>query len=331
MKLVPFKSRAFKWRLAAVVAAVALGAAACSSEGGRETDEQSATDDVDMTIAMITHAPSGDTFWDIIRKGAEDAADNYGVDFEYSNSIEISEQATLIQNAVDRGVDGIAVSNPNPDALNPAIQEAIDAGIPVVEFNAGVDNWQDSGALMFFGQNETVSGQAAGERLKTEGAGKVLCVLQAQGQVQLEARCDGVIAGFGGDTEKLYVDGEDMTSVQSTLEAKLREDPSITHVMTLGAPIAMTAIQSVDAAGSEAQVATFDLNGEVVGAIQDGGLLWAIDQQPYLQGFHSVNGLVLYATNGNTLGGGEAVLTGPSFVDPTNVDAVAEYAERGTR
>lgn len=319
-----------KRALWALLAAATLAVTACSSQGGRQ-ESGAVSEDLDMSVAMITHAPSGDTFWDIIRKGAEDAADKHGIDFEYSNAIDVGKQAVLIQNAIDRKVDGIAISVPNPDALHPGIQKAVDAGIPVVTFNAGVDSWQDSGALMFFGQDESFSGEAAGERLKKEGAEKVLCVLQAQGQVQLEARCDGVAEGFGGKTEKLYVKGEDMTSVQSTLEAKLRQDSEITNVVTLGAPIALAAAQSIESAGSSAKLATFDTNAELVKALEDGRVEWAIDQQPYLQGYESVDTLVLYTTNGNVLGGGEAVLTGPSFIDKSNVEEVAEYAARGTR
>ena len=314
-----------------IVAAGALTLSACSSEGGADEAEQAATGAQGMTFAMVTHAAPGDTFWDIIRKGADAAAEKNGVELEYSNSIDASKQATLIQNAIDREVDGLAVTIPNPGALNPVIQKAADAGIPVVAFNAGFDDWQDSGALMYFGQDEILAGREAGKRLRHEGAKKVLCVLQEQGQVQLESRCDGVKQGFGGTTEKLYVEGEDMTSVQSTIQAKLTEDPTITHVVTLAAPIALVASQSISAADSSAKLVTFDTNAQLVTALQDGRVEWAIDQQPYLQGYHAIDNLALYKTNRNILGGGQAVLTGPSFIDKSNVDAIAEYAKRGTR
>jgi simple sugar transport system substrate-binding protein len=56
----------------------------------------------------------------------------------------------------------------------------------------------------------------------------------------------------------------------------------------------------------------------------------AIDQQPYVQGYMSIVALYLNAKNGNGLGGGKA-LTGPSFVDNTNIDKVLEYAKNNTR
>ena len=74
-----------------------------------------------------------------------------------------------------------------------------------------------------------------------------------------------------------------------------------------------------------------DTNADLVAAIESGEVTWAIDQQPYLQGYQAVDSLWLYLYNGNLIGGGQAVLTGPSFIDQSNIDTVAEYAQRGTR
>ncbi len=170
-----------------------------------------------------------------------------------------------------------------------------------------------------------------GKRLGDEGGKKALCVVHEQGQVQLEARCDGVASGFSGETEKLYVNGRDMPSVQSDMQAKLAQDTSIDRVVALGAPFALAAADAVEAEGGSADVVTFDLNEDLVPAIQDGTVLWAVDQQPFVQGYEAIDSLWLYLNNGNLIGGGETVLTGPSFVDETNIETIAEYAERGTR
>jgi simple sugar transport system substrate-binding protein len=323
---------------AALVAGLALAGTACTSEGGRQAESggdaagAGQADTPRMTFAMITHAPPGDTFFDIIRKGADAAANKDNVEYEYSADPDPAQQATLIQNAIDRQVEGIAVAIPNPAALGPAIKRAADAGIPVVAFNAGFGAWQDTGALMYFGQDESLAGQAAGERLTQEGAEKVLCVIQEQGQVQLEARCAGVKQGFtGGTTENLNVRGTSLPDVRSTIGAKLRQDPSITHVLTLGAPIALTSVDAVQDAGSSAKVVTFDTNPDLVKSIQAGDVLWAVDQQPYLQGYFAIDALWLHKTNGNIVGGGQEVLTGPSFIDESNIEQVAEFAARGTR
>jgi simple sugar transport system substrate-binding protein len=319
----------------ALVAAAALALAGCSSEGGKQDENGGGGGDVADTprlrIAMITHEAPGDTFWDRIRKGAEAAAAKDNVELIYSNDPQAPNQAQLIQNAIDQDVDAIASTLSNPSALTPLIQKATEAGIPVVLFNAGGDDWKDTGALMYFGQDESLAGQAVGARLSDEGAQKAICVVQEQGQVQLEARCDGVVQGFSGTSEKLYVNGRDMPSVVSDIQAKLAQDSDIDRVVTLGAPIALAAVDAVDSAGGNAEVVTFDLNEDLVAAIEAGDVLWAVDQQPYVQGYESIDSLWLYLNNGNVIGGGEAVLTGPSFVDETNIEAIAEYAQRGTR
>ena len=317
--------------LAVIVVATVLSVAGCSSTGGKQS-QASVANTPRLRIAMITHAPAGDTFWDIIRKGAEAAAAKDNIDLIYAGDVQAPAQATLLQNAIDQKVDGIALTMPAPDALAGVIAKARAAGIPMVGFNAGIDSWKQFGLLSFFGQDETVSGQAFGNRLNELGAKHVLCVIQAQGQVQLEDRCAGITQAFHGTTDKLYVNGEDMPSVQSTLQAKLQQDPSIDYVATLGAPIALTAVQSVQAAGSKAKIATFDTNQQLINAIKSGQVQFAVDQQPFLQGYLAIDTLWLYKTNGNFPGGGtQPVLTGPAFITKDNVDAVAKFAAGGTR
>jgi len=283
-----------------------------------------------MIIAMITHEVPGDSFWDLVRKGAETAAKKDNIELRYSNDPEAPNQANLVQTAVDSGVKGIAVTLAKPDAMKPAVQSAEAKGIPVVAFNAGLNDWQAMGVKEYFGQDGYVAGQEAGKRLTAEGAKKVICVIQEQGHVDLEARCAGVKNTFPA-AEVLNVNGKDMPSVESTITAKLQQDPGVDTVLTLGAPFAFAAVQSVDNAGSKAKVATFDTNSALVDAIKNGQVQWAVDQQPFLQGYLSVDSLWLYLNNGNVIGGGQPTLTGPSFIDKTNIDAVAELAKSGTR
>ncbi|GAA4615259.1 sugar ABC transporter substrate-binding protein [Actinoallomurus liliacearum] len=324
-------------RAGILLAGLALALTACSSHGGKKAQE-SANDTgagkantPRMKIAMVTHQPPGDTFWDIVRKGAEAAAAKDNVQLVYSNDPDGDKQATLVQNAIDSKVDGIAVTLSHPDAMAGTVKKASGGGIPVVVLNAGMDDWQKVGALEFFGSDESLAGESAGKRLSTEGAKHVLCVLHEQGSVSLEARCGGLAKTFSGKTDKVYVQGTNMPSVRSTIAAKLKQDKSIDRVVALGAPFALTALQSVKDAGSPAKVAAFDMNPAMVKAVQDGTVEWAVDQQPYLQGYLAVDSLWLYKTNGNVLGGGQATPTGPYFVDKNNVAAVAQYASRGTR
>ena len=317
--------------------------AACSSTGGKKAAQAAAAGGTSVaaghantphyTIAMITHAAPGDTFWDIIRAGATAAAAKDNITLKYSNNDDPTQQAQLIQDAINSHVNGIAVTDPDPQAICPSIQKARAAGIPVVMFNAGVTTWQQCGGMEYFGQDESIAGVAAGKRLAAAGAKNVLCVLQAQGQVQLEARCSGVKQGLGseGTMSKLYVNGTDSSAVLSSITAELTRNKSIDAVITLGAPIALIAIQAIAAAHSTTKLYTFDTNAAEIAKIKSGAVQWAVDQQPYLQGYLSVDSLWLYLTNANVIGGGQTVLTGPSFIDSSNIAQVAAYAERGTR
>ncbi|MGW7549521.1 substrate-binding domain-containing protein, partial [Streptomyces sp. NPDC054770] len=289
------RSRRFVPVAAAAAAAALLLAGCSSSSGGKQAEEGGAAVSAGkagtprMTVAMITHAAPGDTFWDTIRKGAEAAAAKDNVKLVYSSDPSGPNQATLVQNAIDQKVDGIAVTLAKPDAMKAVVAKAEQAGIPVVGFNSGVDDWKKQGLLEYFGQDETIAGEAFGRRLNQAGAKHTVCVIMEQGQVALEARCAGVKKTFSGKTDILYVNGTDMPSVRATITAKLKTDSSIDYVTTLGAPFAMTAIQSIADAGSKAKLATFDLNKDAVGAVKSGKIQWAIDQQPYLQGYLSVD------------------------------------------
>lgn len=325
--------------LALIAAATAgvLALTACSATGGKQKETMTAAagggavaDTPRFTVAMVTHEAPGDSFWDKVRKGAETAAAKDNIELRYSADPTAAGQATLVQNAVDSKVDGLAVTLVQPEAMKAPVGAADAAGIPVVAFNSGIDQYKDVGAMMYFGSDEDVAGKAVGERIAAAGARHPLCVIQEQGSVSLEARCQGVLAEAPG-TENLQVDGKDIPTVTATIAAKLQQDPSIDHVVTLGAPIAQAALQSVQQSGSAAQVVTFDLNAEVAARIKDGSILFAIDQQPFLQGYLAVDSLWLWLTNRNDIGGGLPVLTGPSFVDRTNIDAIAGFAANNTR
>ena len=312
------------------LAAGSLALAACSGEGGAQDAPGGGGGGEEYTIAMITHEAPGDTFWDKIRAGAEAAAERHGVTLNYSNDPDAGEMATLVQNAVDQEVDGIALTLAYPDQVGPAAQSVAEDGTPIVAFNSGINDYKNYDVPMYFGSNEQLAGRTVGERIGQDGGGKALCIIQEQGQVALETRCAGVAEGFQ-NTEILYVTGTDLPSVQQTIGSKLQQDPSVTHIVTLGAPIAQAAQQARTDTGSKAEIITFDLNADVAAAIENGDIAFSIDQQPYVQGYMAVTSLWLNLTNGNDIGGGQPVLTGPSIVDETNIGPIVEYAENNTR
>lgn len=317
---------------AAVGGGLMLGLAACGGPAGVGAGNTAQpAESAPLKIAMITHSGAGDTFWDIVRKGAEAAAAKDNAELLYSADPDGGRQAQLVDQAVDQKVDGIIVTLAKPEALSASVQAAVAAGIPVVSINSGEDVWEDMGVLAHFGQNETIAGEAAGTRLNELGAKKAVCVVHEQGNVGHEARCAGMASSFTGSTEQLYVNGVDMPNVASTITSKLQTSPDIDYVVTLGAPFALAAADSIADAGSGAHLATFDLSADAVSALSDDRISFIVDQQPYLQGYSALDNLWLYNTNGNVLGGGKTVLTGPQIITKDNAESVARYAANGTR
>jgi simple sugar transport system substrate-binding protein len=301
-------------------------------DDGAARDSVEATQKRDVTIAMVTHGDGG-SFWAVAKKGAEDAAKDMGIELKYSESNnDPEEQAQLIEAAVTEGVDGLAVSAPNPDAIREAVKTAVDAKIPVITLNSGAEESQSLGAITHVGQTETIAGEGAGQKLKDAGTKKMICIIHEQGNVGLNQRCEGAKKTFGGSVEDLQVSGtSDISTTLTEIQSKLESDNSIDAVLALNPDIAVAARDAVAGASSSAKVATFDLSGDVVQAIEDDEILFAVDQQQYLQGYLPVVFLTLNKTNLNTVGGGQFVLTGPGFVEKSNAAQVKKLAEEGTR
>lgn len=322
---------------ALLAAGVLLLAAGCSSEGGKKAEDAAggaaaaSCDNPSQTVAVVSHGKQGDSFWDVVKRGAEDAGKQLCVKITYQGSGDPNEQSQAIDNAVAQRVNGLVVSMANPDALKGSIQKAIAAGVPVITINSGQSRSKDFGALTHVGQTERTAGEGAGEQLAKAGVKNLLCVIHEAGNVGLEERCQGAAASLGGASQNLQVDVSDLNAAASTIQSKLQADSSIDGVLTLNDGVGKSAITAVKGANSSAKIATFDVNADVIAAVKDGSLLFAVDQQPYTQGYLPVVFLKLYADNANVIGGGQPVLTGPSFVTKDNADDVEKYASRGTR
>jgi simple sugar transport system substrate-binding protein len=325
-----------RFLLGAASAGAILLAAACSgpaadnsaqNTGGAAAPQQSSGE---LKVAVVTHGGSGDAFWSVVKNGAEAASKQLGVSVTYSSDGDPGAQARLIDNAVAQKIGGLVVSMANPDALKTSIENAVKAGIPVITINSGSARSKEFGALAHVGQEESIAGEQAGAKLKAAGKTKLLCVIHEAGNIGLTQRCDGAKQGFGA-VQTLQVDLNNAADAQSRIRGALQADSSIDAVLTLNPQVAVFAADAAKAAGGKAQVATFDLNADVAERIKSGDVLFAVDQQQYEQGYLPIVMLKLYNDNANTVGGGSPVLTGPGFVDKSNVDKVADYAKRGTR
>ena len=293
----------------------------------------------DIRIEVVSHGQAADPFWSVVQNGVLAAAEDMGVTANYTapTTFDMVAMAQLIDTAVASEPDGLVVSLPDADALGPSIQAAVAAGIPVISMNSGSDVYKDLGILVHVGQTEYEAGLGGGARMAAAGVTNALCVNQEVGNVALDLRCQGftdAMTEAGATVETIGVDLADPAGSQATVEGALSNNPDINGILTLGptgsAP-ALAALTDLGLLGT-VQLATFDLSPEVLQAIVDGNMLYAIDQQQYLQGYLPVVMLSLYNRYGGLLpGGGGVVLTGPGFVTAENAAAVIELSAQGIR
>jgi simple sugar transport system substrate-binding protein len=292
----------------------------------------------DIKIEVITHGQAQDGFWGVVRNGVKAAANDMGVTVNYSApsaETDMPAMAALIDAAVAKKPTGIVVSIPNPQALSDSIKKAIAAGIPVVSMNSGSDVFKSLGVLAHVGQTEFEAGQGAGERFKAAGVKKAVCFNQEVGNKALTDRCNGFFTGLTGKTDGQVLTGKiaDPAGMQATIAAALQTDPTIDGILTLGPSVANPALAAVTASGKPIHLATFDLSADVLTAIKDGKMDFAIDQQQFLQGYLPIVILTNYAETRNlpTGNGTGLIMTGPGFVTKDNAADVIALAAKGLR
>jgi simple sugar transport system substrate-binding protein len=306
-----------------------------TAQGGSNTGQAGSR--ASIKIAVVTHGQASDPFWSVVKNGVDQAAKDMGVTVQYQapDKFDMVAMSQLIDAAVATKPDGLVVSIPDANALSPSIKKAIAAGIPVISINSGSDVAKQLGILVHIGQTEYEAGLGGGEKLAAAGVKHALCVNQEVGNAGLDARCKGVtdaLSKTGGKVEVLAVDLANPTDAQQRIQAALQSKPDVDGVMALGptgsAP-ALAALKAMNKVGT-IKLATFDLSPEVLQAINSGDVLFAIDQQQYLQGYLPIVLLTLYKTNLNTIAN-DVLMTGPGFVTKDNASRVIELSKAGTR
>jgi simple sugar transport system substrate-binding protein len=288
-------------------------------------------------IVVVSHGQASDPFWSVVKNGVDAAAADTGATVEYNapGTFDMVAMSQLIDTAVASDPDGLVVSIPDADALGPAIMAAVDAGIPVISMNSGSDVYKALGVLIHVGQTEYEAGLGGGERMAEAGVTNALCINQEVGNVALDLRCQGFTDGLGGTVKVVAVDLADPTGAQTTIAQEIESNPDVNGVLALGPTGSLPTLMALDELGKldgSIKLATFDLSPEVLQAIVDGQMLFAIDQQQYLQGYLPVLFLDMYNKYGGLLpGGGGVILTGPGFVTADNAAAVIDLSEQGIR
>src|SRR5437763_24284 len=334
--------RLFK-KLIVLIVLLPLVLAACG--GGNNTTTSSNTSScpasrANLKFYVITHGQASDPFWSVVKKGVDQAAHDMCVKAIYESpsgtTFDVVAMAHLIDTAVASHPSGLVVSIPDANALGPSIKAAVAAGIPVISINSGSDVAKSLGVLVHIGQTEEQAGIGGGQKMGAAGVKHALCINQEVGNAALTLRCKGFQEGLsqadGGTVKVIGVNLANPTQSQQTVEAALQHDPSIDGILTLGptgATPTIKALQDLNKLG-QIKLATFDLSSDVLNAIKNGQMLFAIDQQQYLQGYLPIVLLTLYKTNLNTIAN-DVLQTGPGFVTSQNVNQVIQLTAQGTR
>lgn len=325
-------------RVGLILTVLALSSCSSSPPDDASSGAPNADPRSGIRIVFATHGQSADPFWSIVAMGGEAAGRDLGVDVEYQAPVrfDMVAMSNLIDAVTASRPSGIVVSIPDADALAASIRAAVEAGIPVVSINSGDDVSRELGALLHVGQPEFDAGQGAGARMAASGIRAALCVNHEVGNAALDERCAGFAQGLGdsGATSTvLAVDLADPDDAQQRIRNALAADPTLDAVLTLGPAGATPALSALSplAANERPELATFDLSPEVIDALLDGSMSFAIDQQPYLQGYLPVVALVTYLETLAMPGGGEVLKTGPGFVTAENAEQVRALSAAGIR
>jgi simple sugar transport system substrate-binding protein len=298
-----------------------------------------------ITVAIVG-GKTDDAFFAKVKKGIDDAALVVAAHGGKVNYLQLQtydniggDAANLVRTAISQKANVIAVPNWVPDSEDEAIKAAQAAGIPVILFNAGGgDKAKELGALNYIGNEEYTAGVAGGERFTTAKAKNVLCVNTVPGAQNLEDRCKGISDGItkgGGKSTQLPLPASSFgnpTAVAEAIKATLLKDATIDGLVAISAADADAVAVGVEQAGmtGKVQLGSFDMNETCLDRVKAGTQLFAIDQQPWLQGFLAVTLADAYVNYGLKLATAP-ILTGPGVVDSSNIDATMAGAKAGYR
>jgi simple sugar transport system substrate-binding protein len=338
--------------LIALLMAFALIIAACSSDsddttttaaaGGDDAETTTTADSGDavtqrdLRFVVVSHGQASDPFWSVAANGVDAAAEDMGVSVEYQapGTFDMVEMSQIIDAAVASQPDGLVVTIPDADALGDSIEAAVAAGIPVISMNSGSDDFAALGVLVHVGQTEYEAGLIAGQQFAAEGVGSAICINQEVGNTALDDRCQGFEDGLGVEVDVIPVDLADPTGTQETVAGALQANP-VDGILTLGPTGAMPTLAALTDSGQLGTIkfATFDMSPEVLEAIGNGEMLFAIDQAQYLQGYLPIVLLTQFKETGALPLGSvtRVILTGPQIVTADTAADVIAFSEQGLR
>jgi len=296
----------------------------------------------EYTFYIVSHGGPGDPFWGVVMKGMQDAAvllskgtgDTIKATYLGPAVYSVTELVNMLNSAIAAHPQGIVCTITDPAALDEPLRRAISLGIPVIAIN--VPDPRPAGEripyLFYVGGDEYLSGIKAAEKmLAVKKPARAVVFIHEVGHVGLELRAKGfieVMTAAGIPAEKLAI-GTDPTQAVDIIRGYFAKHPETDAIFTLG-PIGtlptVTFLKEQGLAG-KVMLGCFDLDEVTLKAIKDGIALFTVTQQQYLQGYLPIVWLYLYNKYGFLPA--NDILTGPGFVDGSNVEKVEQLIKQG--
>ena len=283
----------------ALVAALAVGA--CS--GADDTAEEQATGSGQDSVAQgleicVIHNNADHPSIAAIVDGMDDEAQVFGAEITYFDPAnDPAAQATMVDDCIARDPDVMVVNAVEPAAIVPALQRASEAGVTTMMQNANTNEEGQQYIETFVGTEAYNQGYAVGEMMSETlgGEGNVVAILGNVGQIDVTERMRGMQAAWEANDANFELIAEQpaewqVDQAQTVMQDMLTRFDDIDAVFALDDPMALGALNAIEASGREGDIAVFGVNGNVEAceAIQEGRMEGTALQHSYLIGVYTV-------------------------------------------
>ncbi|MEZ5934089.1 MAG: substrate-binding domain-containing protein [Alphaproteobacteria bacterium] len=294
-----------------------------------------ATPSFAQDATILTSVPSlGFPFFVHMMKALEDEGAALGVTTVQSDGQNSTPKQTAdVEAAIIQGVNGIVISPSDVNAMAPAIQTAVENGVPVVTIDRRVDGVE--GILAHVGADNVIGGEAQGHyimELFPDGA-KIVNLQGQPGASPAIDRNQGVHNVLDGNDKYEFIVEQTANfardqglSVTESILAGLDSPPDV--IVAANDDMALGAAEAVKAQGlgDQIKIIGFDALPEALAAVKDGSLAATVEQFPGGQSRKAMQIMVDYVKNG-TAPAESLVLLEPIAITAENIDQAERLGE----
>jgi ribose transport system substrate-binding protein len=315
------RKRSFGVAAGLVAAALAFSGCAAGGDGGGGEGGDGGKPYIALVSKGFQHQ-----FWQAVKEGAEQAAEEFDVEITFEGpdtEADVDQQLQQLQTALDKGPDAIGFAALDSQAADPYLQQAQDAGIPVIAFDSGVES--DIPVTTAATDNKAAAAEAAKQMVElVGGSGKIALVVHDQTSVTGIDRRDGFVDYIEENAPDIEIvdiqyGGGDQLKSTDLAKAILQANPDLKGIYGSNEGSAIGVVNAVTELGLEGKLTVigFDSGQAQIDAINDGLMAGAITQNPVGIGYETVKAAV-EALDGKELP--KTIDTGFFWYDKTNID-----------